>query len=889
MKTTSRASHSSHLNPLCGNLGLALATAALLFGHSAQAASDTWSGATDGNWNTPTNWGTASPGAASGTTNVDTATVNSAGGGNTTIAIDSGRNLEFITFDTASAAAYTIGSAGANAGPALILTSGGKISLTSTVPNGVSETFNAPLSLAGNYTLENLSTGTSRLIIAGNITNTAASTLTLQGNGAGTGVNLISGNIIQGTGTLAVTVASNATNVWELSGANNYNGLTTVNFASSGSLTFSGTNVGTSGLTISKGVAVLNNATSGGIGSGTVSLSGGTLTTGAAITSALALSNAISFSNGSTISGANSITLNGDFTVSIIARSLTNTITGSTNSLTLAGNVYLSNIAAPSTYTLTLAGTGNTNITGAIKDSSVVVNSGGANLTISGTATLSGANTYSGKTTISTGTLSVGSFNSVVGGTASSNLGAPVTVANGTISIGSTTTGGTLTYTGSGETTDRVINFAGSTGGVTLDQSGTGPLKLTSDMTATGSGIKTLTLRGSTAGTGEIAGAIVETGGANKVTKSGTGTWTLSGINTYTGSTSVAAAGGTLQFAKQTSLYNNTTASWTAANIRVATGGTLVFNVGGTGEFTTGDVTTLLTNLAVSTNATTNGMAAGSALGFDTTNASGSTFTISNVLANTTGAAGGARGLTKLGTGTLVLSNTNTYTGATTVTGGTLNVSGSIASSATTVGTGATLALSGSGIAGAVTVNSGTFQLGTAGTAGAVTINAGTFGGVGTVNSLAFTGTSIFGPGNSPGTVTIANGGSLTLSSATTSTFQFTDGGFGVGTFDLVTTPSTGTGTIAGILNLDFTGTGYTAGSSVTFINLSSIAGTFSTVNVTGLSGLLATVNYNNGAGDVFVSFTAIPEPSTYALIGGFGTLLFALGYRLRARRALNP
>src|SRR5205807_6928129 len=71
-----------------------------------------------------------------------------------------------------------------------------------------------------------------------------------------------------------------------------------------------------------------------------------------------------------------------------------------------------------------------------------------------GSLTLSGANTYTGSTTLQNGTLSVNSLNKVVGGATSSALGAPTTVANGTISIGATTTAGVLVYTGGGETSD---------------------------------------------------------------------------------------------------------------------------------------------------------------------------------------------------------------------------------------------------------------------------------------------------------------------------------------------------------------------------------------------------------------------------------------------------
>ena len=172
----------------------------------------------------------------------------------------------------------------------------------------------------------------------------------------------------------------------------------------------------------------------------------------------------------------------------------------------------------------------------------------------SGTQILSGTTSTrdTGQTNIQNGILSVITLNSVVGGAASSSLGAPVISSNGTINFGSAANTGQLTVVGTGETTDRVINLAGTTGGAIIDQSGTGLLKFTASssgsntFTATGAGSKTLTLQGSTTGTGEIAAAIINNSATNKtsLTKAGTGTWTLSGTSTYTGATNVN--GGTL-------------------------------------------------------------------------------------------------------------------------------------------------------------------------------------------------------------------------------------------------------------------------------------------------------------------------------------------------------
>ena len=171
------------------------------------------------------------------------------------------------------------------------------------------------------------------------------------------------------------------------------------------------------------------------------------------------------------------------------------------------------------------------------------------------------------------------------------------------------------------------------------------------------------------------------------MTKVGSGTLTLTGANTYTGNTTISS--GTLQFAKQTSLYNGTNASWTAANIKVASGGTLALNVGGASEFSTGNVTTLLTNLGGLGGAVSNnGLQSGSKIAFDTT---GGNFTVANNIADSTGTGGGAIGLTKRGTNTLTLTGANTYTGATLVTSGTLVVNGSVGGGGITVQSGATL------------------------------------------------------------------------------------------------------------------------------------------------------------------------------------------------------
>ena len=231
-------------------------------------------------------------------------------------------------------------------------------------------------------------------------------------------------------------------------------------------------------------------------------------------------------------------------TFSLASGSTINFVNGDTicsGPWTLLGSITLKNASAPTT---------NLVISGAISGAS------GAGVTLGtqngGTIILSGANTFSGPTTIAlsgaTATASITSINSVStpAQQANSSLGKPSSAANGVIALGTTTYGGTMIYTGNGETSDRVINLTGTSGGGTIEMDGTGPLVLTSNVGATGAGSKTLTLQGSSTAANAISGTITNNSSANKtsLTKAGTGNWTLGGKSTFTGN--LAINGGTL-------------------------------------------------------------------------------------------------------------------------------------------------------------------------------------------------------------------------------------------------------------------------------------------------------------------------------------------------------
>ncbi|MBK8095116.1 MAG: autotransporter-associated beta strand repeat-containing protein [Verrucomicrobiaceae bacterium] len=303
---------------------------------------------------------------------------------------------------------------------------------------------------------------------------------------------------------------------WILAGENTYVGSTSIE---QGSLTVSSINSTSSPLP-SSSLGVPANATEAIISLGSGSLTGGLIYTGLGETTDRAFS----------LTG----TTGGGYIKS-----------SGTGGLVITSNLIAAGAGAK-TFELGGSNTGYNAFQGIISDNSSV-NTTSLLKTGAGTWYIEAANTYTGSTNIQDGTLVASSLNRVSGGTASSSLGAPTTISTGTIGLGSGTTTGTLRYVGPGESTDRVINLAGTTGGGIIDSSGSGALVFESGVTATGAGAKTLTLTGSNTAVNRINGVIGDNSALNptSLVKAGDGTWLLAGVNTYTGSTTIN--GGQLQ------------------------------------------------------------------------------------------------------------------------------------------------------------------------------------------------------------------------------------------------------------------------------------------------------------------------------------------------------
>jgi autotransporter-associated beta strand protein len=506
-------------------------------------------------------------------------------------------------------------------------------------------------------------------------------------NGAAT----LSG-IISGTGALTKTGGPALT----LSGNNSHSGGTTIRGANGVSITGSSTgamNLGTgavtveggstlaiagTGTTVSNNITLLDDSDPGtsatitnanavtlsGILSGAEALNkagAGTLTLTATNTHTGAV--AVS-AGGLTLEGGSSI---GDSSAVTVDSGATLTLNGGNEtigSLAGAGNVVLS-------YRLT-AGGDNTNTT----FSGVISGSGnGLTKTGSGTLMLTGNNTYTGSTTVAAGILTANR----VGGALADTMA--VSVASG------------ATFTA---WTDETIGSVAGAGNVSLN-SGT--------LTVGGDGTST-----------ELAGVV--SGGGN-LNKTGSGTFALSGSNTYTGSTTVSA--GTLE-AKNAAALGTTGGGTTVSSgaaLAVQGGITLAetLTLSGSGISSTG----ALVNIS-GINTFTGGVTLGADSAIGTT---AGTLTLNGVVS-------GGFALSKFGGGTLTMSATSNYTGLTSVSAGTLLVTGSLgATSGLSVSSGATLGGTGNIFAASstnnLTINDGaTLAPGVAGTnngIGTLTVN----------------------------------------------------------------------------------------------------------------------------------------------------------------------
>lgn len=435
--------------------------------------------------------------------------------------------------------------------------------------------------------------------------------------------------------------------------------------------------------------------------------------------------------------------------------------TGFANDATSSGFVLdiAGNVAGSGVINLAGDNTGNNTISGVV--------SGATSLDVGAFAGANGYGASPGSTT-PVGNWIVTNVNNsftggviMLGGTLSAatigNMGADSTIGtSGTITYGGSPTssagGGTFSYIGTGETSNKAILISSDhTGNFVFQDAGTGLLNITGTVSGAGTtNTQTLVIQGSTAGVGEISGPITSgtysSGGKLALTKLGTGTWILSGSNSYQGITQIEA--GTVEFATENSLYGYNQSDWTSSNFIVGSSATAAFDVGGSGQFTQSDIATLL---GLATNGL-NGFANGSTLGIDTT---GGNFTWSTTGIVNPHNGSNVLGLAKLGSNSLTLSTTNSYTGATTVSAGTLIVSGSLTgTTAVSVAGGATLSVDG-----------------LIKTATTITDTGGLVQGQGTVGAVNITLSGTLAPGLSTangnaGTLTSVNGVSLDSSSA---------------------------------------------------------------------------------------------------------------------------
>jgi autotransporter-associated beta strand protein len=409
------------------------------------------------------------------------------------------------------------------------------------------------------------------------------------------------------------------------------------------------------------------------------------------------------------------------------------------------------------------------------------------------------------------------------------------TAANLTVSYGGTNTGedrATLDLRGFNQTVNALIGNVGTGASPSADSS-----RLVTNGVA-GTSIFTV---GNGNGTGTFRGQINSGTGNIQLIKTGTGNQTLASTNSYTGGTRID--NGILTLGNAT----NTLADTGAINVN---GGTLAL---GANSDTVGAVTLTSGSITSSTGVLT-----------------GASYAVQSGSASAIlGGAGIA--LTKSTAGTVTLIGVNTYTGATTVNAGTLVVNGSLAAgSAVSVGVNGTLGGTG-------TINGATTILGahTPGTSPGIQTFASDLsysGGNSTVQWELVENTTTNPPNPNADYDQIIVGGNLDFDGATSLNLVFN----GVGSSVLWANS---------FWDTDQQWTLYdVTGSTTDFGNLSLAAGSYldSGSNTLASARPSASFSISQSGSDVLISYVAVPEPATIAILG---TSVALVALRVARRR----